>query len=530
MRLISFAALGLVALCLLGCTKGFSGRGSGAVEGVFRYPIVTAPTSLDPGIVQDGDTLDLIQQIYEGLLTWSPDNEPVGALAESWEISDDGLRYVFHLRRGVLFHSGRECKAQDVKWSFERNADPSLASPTFEAYLSDIVGVSDRSNGRADEIEGVQVIDDYTIEIRLTQPTPYFLGKLIYLVSAVMDKDFAPRGEEMSKVSQMVGTGLFKIVRHERKQMVVLEAFQDYHGGAPKLKNIERMVILDPMTRLNKYKNGELDMVMLARQDLDGLNGTEFESHLKTFPRPAIWYVGLNQERFEPFKDKRVRQAFAMAIDKERIVNEILGGHNVIANCIVPPGVPGHRPDAPALPFDPARAKQLLAQAGYPDGVGFPEMVMTFREGRPDILLAATTVAENLSTHLNIDVTLQTMEWRAYLEKYNSHDQVFFHMRWAADYLDPQNFLSHMLATYGPENKIGYNNPEFDRLCKLADTMMEMEDRIPLYQEAEDILLDDAVWIPLYFQRDAELHRPGLSGLRESLFGHLPHTTVVMKR
>ena len=529
MRLISFGVLGLVALCVLGC-KGFSDRGDAALVGVFRYPIVTAPTSLDPGIVQDGDTLDLIQQIYEGLLTWSPDNEPVGAIAESWDISEDGLRYVFYLKKGVLFHSGREVKAEDVKWSFERNADPSLASPTFEAYLSDIVGVSERSNGEADDIEGVQVIDEYTIEIRLKQPTPYFLGKLIYLVSAVLDKDFAPRGEEMKEVSQMVGTGPYKIVQHERKQMVVLEAFQDYHGGAPLLKKIERMVIGDPMTRLNKYKNGELDMVMLARQDIDGLKGTEWESHLKTFARPAIWYIGLNQERFEPFEDRRVRQAFAMAIDKERIVNEILGGHNDIANCIVPPGVPGHRPDAPALKFDPVRARQLLAEAGYPGGRGFPEMTLTFREGRPDIRGAATTVAENLGTHLNITVHMQTMEWRAYLEKYNSHDQVFFHMRWAADYLDPQNFLSHMLATFGPENKIGYNNPEFDRLCKLADTTMDMETRIPLYQEAEDILLADAVWIPLYFQRDAELHRPGLTGLRESLFGHLPHTTTEMKR
>ncbi len=179
MRLISYAALCLVALCVLGC-KGFSDRGDAALEGVFRYPIVSEPTSLDPAFVQDGDTLDLIQQMYEGLVTWGTDNEPVGALAESWDIEDGGLRYVFHLRRGVLFHSGRECKAQDVKWSFERNADPGLASPIFEAYLSDIVGVSERVKGDADEITGVQVIDDYTIEIRLRQPTPYFLGKLIF--------------------------------------------------------------------------------------------------------------------------------------------------------------------------------------------------------------------------------------------------------------------------------------------------------------------------------------------------------------
>jgi ABC-type transport system substrate-binding protein len=215
-----------------------------------------------------------------------------------------------------------------------------------------------------------------------------------------------------------------------------------------------------------------------------------------------------------------------MAVDKQRIVNEVLGGHNTVANCIVPPGVPGHRDNGPALPFDPDKAKALLAEAGYPDGKGFPELTLTFREQRPDIELAATQVTADLKKYLNITVHLQTMEWRAYLTKYNKHEQQFFHMRWAADYLDPQNFLSQMLASFGPEDKIGYHNPEFDSLCAQADSLMNMHERIPLYQKAEDIALDDAVWIPLYFQNDAELVRPWVKDMRESLFGHLPHTTT----
>ncbi len=537
MRLTTIAALSLLALSLAGCGKGsFNTAVAKPVPDVFRYPIVTSPTSLDPGVVQDGDTLDVIQQIYEGLVTWSPQNEVVPALAESWVVKEDNKTYVFTIRKGVKFHSGRECTAQDVKWAIERNCVHKIQSQTVDAYLSDIVGLSDvvksqqakKASDKAEimDIPGIRVIDDYTLEIELQRPTPYFLGKLTYLVSAPMDKDHAPLDSEMRDVSQMMGTGPYRIASYERDQLITLEAYADYHGGAPVLKKIERPVIKDAQVRLNKYKNGEVDMVMLERQDISGLKGTEFEKDLVYFDRPAIWYVGINQETVPQFKDKRVRQAIAMAIEKQRIVEEVLGGHNTDANGIIPPGVPGYREDGPALKFDPVRAKQLLAEAGYPDGKGFPELTMNFREIRPDIQLAAEAVANDLQKHLGINVKLQTMEWRAYLEKYNNHQLTIFHMRWAADYIDPQNFVSHMLASYGPENKIGYNNPQFDALCRQADSILDMDERVPLYQQAEDIVLDDVAWIPLYFQRDAELHRPWIKDIRESLFGHLPHTTT----
>jgi ABC-type oligopeptide transport system substrate-binding subunit len=184
----------------------------------------------------------------------------------------------------------------------------------------------------------------------------------------------------------------------------------------------------------------------------------------------------------------------------------------------------GHRAEAAYIPFNPAEAKKLLAEAGFPEGKGLPPLEMFFREQFPDIRLVAEASAGMLKENLGVEVKLRSLEWRNYLEKFNREELPFYHMRWAADFLDPQNFLSNMLATGAPENKLGYNNPEFDALCKEADSILEWDKRKPLYEKAEDIALQDAPWIPIYFQKDAELHAPNLHDLRGSVFGHLPHT------
>ncbi|MBV6490759.1 MAG: peptide ABC transporter substrate-binding protein [Fimbriimonadaceae bacterium] len=511
-----------------GCGKGgFSEREAVGKENTFRYPIVTNPTSLDPGVVQDGDTLDMMQQVYEGLVTWGTDNRVHPLLAESWDIEDGGRTYVFKLKQGVKFHSGREVTADDFKWTIERTCDPALGSPTAETYLQEIVGVMDKLRGKTHEIPGVQVRDKYTLAITIDKPRPYFLGKLTYLAMAVVDKDKAPAKEEIRSVEQMVGTGPFRAVQYVPDQIVVLEANKDYHGGVPLIERIERPVLKDPATRLNKYRGGELDLVMLERQDVEGLKkDPELSSHLKYFDRPAIWYIAMNHLVYPQFKDRRVRRAFAMAIDRKTIVDSYLGGINQEANTVVPPGVLGYRPEAKALPYDPDQARKLLAEAGYPNGRGFPELEMNFREARPDIRLVAEAAASQLQKNLGITVKLRTMEWRAYLEKHERSELGFFHMRWAADYLDPENFLSFLLAGYGPQNKVGYQNPEYDALCAQADTEMDTDKRMRLYAQAEEIVVNDAPFIPIYFQRDVELIHPRVSGLRESLFGHLPHTTV----
>lgn len=523
-------AVGVIAGCGQG-GGGFSARSGSAPENVLRYPIPNNPTSLDPAIVQDGDTLDLLLQTYEGLVGWNEKNEVTGLLAESWEVTPDAKTFTFTMRDGVKFHNGREVVAGDVKWSIERACNPVMASTTCTAYLGDVVGVSEMNEGKADSISGIEVLDDKTIKFTLKQPTPYFLGKLTYIVSAAVPKEVVPTDRQINKAEEAMGTGPYRMTKYEDKQLAVLEAFDEYWGGKPTLTKIERPVILQADTRLTKFKNGELDMMLLQRQDLKGAEADpELKPQINFQPRAAIWYIGMNSTQYKPFADARVRQAFAMAIDRDTIVNELLGGVNQVAKTIVPPGIPGHREVGAGYEFNPTEAKRLLAAAGYADGKGMPQLDINFREGYPDIKTVAEAVAGQIKQNLGIEVRATPMEWGKYLEEYNNKRLTFYHMRWSADFYDMQNFLSHMLATNGPENKFGYSNAQFDALCAQADTTVAMDDRIPLYQQAEDIALKDAAWIPIYFQRDAELVSPAIKGLRPSLGGYLPHTTATVTR
>lgn len=534
MRASLLVVAGLAALLIGGCAKGdFKEKASQGSGNVLRYPLNTVPTTLDPGVVQDGDTIDALQQVYEGLVTWGEDNQPKPLLAEKWDIEDGGKTYVFTIKKGVKFHNGRELKAEDFKWSWERACSSDLASETISAYLGDVVGLMDMKNGKADSISGVTVVDDYTLKVEIDKPRPYFLGKLTYLVSAVVAKEALDGKSEIRNVQQMVGTGPFKATSYEPAQMLKLAANEDYHGGRPALDAIERPVITDSATRLNKYRTGELDLCLLQRQDVKGIQeDPKFASHLTFYSRPSIYYVGINVtgKDYAAFKDIRVRQAIAMAIDRERIAKDILGGINEPAYSIVPPGVLGHREKGAFIPYDPVKAKQLLAEAGYPDGKGLPPVEFRFRDGQRDVSLVAEEIVSQLKANLNLTLNPRITEWKAYLERYNKGQNAIYHMRWAADYLDPQNFLSHMLATGSPENHHGYSNPRFDALCAEADALLDNDKRLPLYAEAEDIALQDATWIPIYFQRDAELINPRVKGLRESLFGHLPHTTVRLEK
>jgi oligopeptide transport system substrate-binding protein len=525
----------VLALLMVGCGKGgFSKAASAGKENVFRYPIPTKPTTLDPAIVQDGDTIDIIQQVFEGLVSWSTENKVIPNLAEKWTVSPDGKVYTFTLKKGVKFFNGDEVTADDFKFSIERACNPKFSKGMALNYLSDIVGVKERLTvpGTKD-VKGVVVKDPYTLEITIDKPRPYFLGKLTYPVSFVISKKSAPEkdGEptEMTQVSQMVGTGAYKPVSYEEGQLFTMEANKAYHGGAPKIDRIERPVILDAQTRLNKFKSGELDLVALERQDVDALQkDPTYKSQLHSYLRPSIYYVGFNVKEYPAFANQKVRQAFAMAIDRDRIVDKILGGMNQKADTIIPPGVIGHR-DKGALPaYDVAGAKKLLAEAGYPDGKGLPNFEIDFRESRPDVRIVAEAVQNDLKNNLGVNITPRAMEWRAFLEKHDANKVGFFHMRWAADYLDPQNFLSLLLSTTGAENHTYYSNPEFDKLCEQADSSMDNDLRMKLYAQAEDICLKDCAWVPIYYQRDVELISPRVSGLRESLFGHLPHTTVAL--
>lgn len=529
MRVHVSALLLALALAVAGCGKGnFSQNASQGKENVFRYSLVQKPSTLDPALVQDGNTIDLIQQVFEGLVAWSEDNKTIPNLAESWDVSPDGTVYTFHIRKGVKFHSGRELKAEDFKYSIERAADPALKSPVVTSYLGDIVGLNDMANGKAQAVSGITVKDDYTLEIKIDKPRPYFLGKLTYPSSFVVDKDIAKKGQEITSVEAMKsGTGPYVAESYANEQVFVLASNKNYHGGAPKVDKIERPIIIDPQTRIAKFKSGEVDLIQLARQDIPGVQAdAKLKDQIKFYPRPAVWYVGFNTVLAPSLKDVRVRKAIAMAINRKRIVEDVMGGFNQIANCILPPGVDGARENLSFLPYDPAGAKKLLQEAGM-DGK-IPPLDMFYRSEEPDYRVVVEAVQGDLKQNLGITINAKPMQSQAYLDKYNKKGLPTYQMRWAADYLDPQNFISTFFTKNGAENKFNYFNPQVEQLCAQADIEPDHTKRMALYAKAEDLVLADVAWVPVFFQKDAELVSPRVQGMRESLFGHLPHTTVSM--
>lgn len=526
---------GLVAALLMvaGCGKGNFSSSSGASKGnVLRYAIKTIPTDLDPALVQDGDTIDLLQNVFEGLTAWSEDNKPVPNLAEKWDLSTDGRTYTFHLKKGVKFTNGREMTSDDVAYSLNRAANRELGSQTVENYLNDIVGFRDVWDGKAKEMSGIKVLDPATISITIDKARPYFLGKLTYPTGYVVAKE-AVGDKKITDIKQMIGTGPFIPTEYQDGIMFKMKANKDYHNGAPLIDGIERPIMKDNQTKFLAYKRGELDILALERQDVPAVKkDADLEKQLKFYQRPSIYYVAMNPKMIPQFADKRVRQAIAMAIDKDKVVNDILGGQNVRADTVIPPGVPGHREHGAGYPYDVAKAKQLLAEAGFPGGKGFPDIKIAFRDGQADVQLVAENIAGQLHENLGLNIGQEQMEWGAYLARNNQKKNPFFHMRWAADYLDPQNFISLLLSTKGNENKIYYSNPQVDALCEQADSFVgPEEERMKLYAQAEDLVLQDAPWVPIYFQKDAELISPRISaGLRDSLFGHLPHYKLQLSK
>jgi len=531
-------AVALLAGVLLvtGCAK----RETSAppAQNILRYAITTEPTTFDPALVRDGPTIDMLFHVFEGLVQWDENNRVRPNLAESWSVSEDGRTYTFTLKKGVRFHNGREVTAEDFKYSIERACDPELASPVSATYLNDIVGALDKLNRKAQEVKGVEVVDKYTLRITIDHPKAYFLAKLTYPTAYVVCREaIEQNGDEVNgkrlRINERcaVGTGPFKMTQYVPGSKVVLEANKEYHAGAPKLDGIERPIVLDASTRHAMYERGDLDIVDVQKGDLlRDQQDPVLSKELRTFERAAVFYLGLNQNAFAPFKDRRVRLALAYATDKDAIVKVALMGVPQKANGIIPPGVLGYDPSFQGIPYEPEKARQLLAEAGYPNGKGFPTLTLTFREKTPDLRRAAEMIKEQYRKELGINVELREMEWGAFLDALDRKELPFVHLRWMADYLDAQNFLSVLLRTGVPENVVGYSNPRFDALCDAADKEQDEQKRIQLYREAERIAVQDVPWIPIYFQRDVELIKPYVKGIRDSLMGHLPHVTTYIER
>ena len=477
-------------------------------DGVLRL-YAQEPITLDPALAGDANSAEMISKIFSGLVGLDENLEVVPELAESWELSEDGTVYTFHLRDGINFQDGRPITAQDFKYTIERALDPETRSRVAGTYMQDIVGATDKLTGKATEVRGFEVVDDRTIRITIEEPRAYFLPKLTYHTFYVVDRNNVEEGDPTWWLNPN-GSGPFKL-DSMNKDEIVLKANENYVWGSPPIETVH--FTLRGGSPMTMYEQGELDAVMVPpmniEQVLDPAN--PLSEDLVVTPSLDVWYLAFDNEQ-EPFNDEKVRQAFAHATNKEGIAKVLLQKTVIPAVGILPPGMPGYSEDLEGLAYDPELAKKLLAESSYGGASKLPPIVFgTSGIGDTDPLSAA--LIEMYSDALGVDIELHQVDWDGFQQ--NLYDNVFqlFMLGWVADYPDPEDFLDIQFYSDSEQNHSRYHDSEVDAVLEEARGEADHEKRMALYHKAEEMIVNDAPWVPIYHGINYVLVKPYVEGL-----------------
>ena len=486
----------------------------------------------------------IANQIYEGLVKLNQTTlvvEP--SIAEKWTIDEAATTYTFSLRRGVLFHDdacfsdgkGREVTAKDIKYCLDLLCTQSADNKGFDFVKDRIAGArafwdaTAKGKKPAGGVEGVKVIDDYTVEIKLNQPFSSFLHILAMPFGYVFPKEAVEKyGKEMR--NKTVGTGAFQMKTVKENETVILVRNPNYWGTdeygnqLPFLDAIKVSFIKDQMSALLEFKQGNLDMIFRLPLELSDeivsrsgeLLGEYKQYQYQESAAMTMQYYGfLNTGKV--FNDKKVRQAFCYAIDREKIVTHTVKGQGI-------PGIYGIAPpsfstyDTEAIKgynFDANKSRKLMAEAGFPEGKGFPELTLNINSGGGRNTQVAEAIQKMLQENLNIKVNISKMPFHQHLENTESAKFDFWRAGWVADYPDPENFLTLLWSDHLPKGDIAkgktylntfrYKNAEFDRLFEEALKTVDEKKRNDLFRQADQIAISDAAYMPLFYAKDQRI-------------------------
>ena len=466
--------------------------------GVFRRLWADPPT-LDPHLTSDTTSAGLVVEIFSGLVALNTDLQLVPDIAESWDINEDGTLYTFHIRDNAKFHDGKRVTAEDFKWSMQRAAHPDTASPVADTYLNDIVGVDQVLEGESEDISGITVIDDSTLQIEIDAPKAYFLAKLTYPTAYVLDSENVVSGGR-TWTDTPNGTGPFRLKEYRIGERIILERNKNYYREHANVDSIA--MNLAGGQSMAMYENDEIDITGVGLFDLDRVLDPSEPLHEELVVAPpdfSISYVGFNAS-MPPFDDPKFRQALNHAVDKELIAKEVLSGLVEPAYGILPPGFPGYNSDFTGLEYDSELARQLLDESNYADPATRPRIVVTVPGTGGTIGLDLEVVIEMWKQELGVEVEIQQVEWATYLQDLNQHKfQAYAGLGWEADYPDPQDFLDILFHTESSLNHGMYSNPQADAILEEARTETDVERRVELYRQAEDLIVQDGAWLPLWY-------------------------------
>ncbi len=472
----------------------------------------TEPITMDPALVMDTESAAYVIEVFSGLVTLNRDLEVVPDIAETWDISEDGTVYTFRLRKDAEFHDGKSVTAHDFKYSIERACDPGLSSRTAADYLGDIVGVKEKLAGEANEVTGVRVLDEDTLQITIDAPKVHFISKLVYPTAYVVDEENVSKGEEWWR--QPNGTGPFKIRGWKSQELLLLERNRGYYGQLP---GVEKVVFRFwggiPMTM---YENGEIDITWVGganlKRVLDPANPLNDE--LVTTPELSLTYIGFNSGK-PPFDEAEVRQAFCHAVDKDKIVEALFEDMVEKADGILPPGMPGYNEQLRGLEFDPDKARDLISQSSYETADNLPSITYT-TSGRGNLSPLTEALIDMWRENLGADIVVKQIDPERYAYEIKERKGDIFDIGWLADYPDPQNFLDILFHGQREDNIGEYSNVEVDNLLEKARVEVDLETRLGIYREVEELLVEDAACLPLYFGRNYILVKPYVKGFQGS--------------
>jgi oligopeptide transport system substrate-binding protein len=496
--------------------------------GMYRRVLHDNPVTLDPAFSTDNYGRAVINQIFDGLVQFDAHLRPLPAIANFWEPSRDRRTWTFTLRRGVMFHHGREVTAHDFVYSFTRFLRVKGPTPVTD-FLGHIQGAKEFMRGQTPYIEGLKAVDRYALQIVLEEPLAPSLALLQLVNAPVVPQEEVERlGERFGRAP--VGTGPFKFVRWEPHREIVLEANDHYYEGRPFLDTVVFKIVVGGKFEESfaEFLQGNLEETIIPSGKIDEVRANpQYRQYQRVrIPALSLLYIGFNTQ-LKPFDDRRVRQAFNYAVDTQVIVREITRMGALPATGALPPGMLGYDPDLLTLPphekrypYDPAKAKRLLAEAGYPDGIGFP-VVQLWSVHQAETTKAELAAYQKYLAELGVQVEIHyAPDWPVYKAMLQQGQLPMFLLAWHADIPDPDNMLSPLLHSASPTNHTFYRNPVVDQLLEQARKEVDEAQRITLYHEVERLVMDDAPWMPQHHSVVHYLYQPYVQGVEVSFLGH----------
>lgn len=476
--------------------------------GTFNYALDRDVGSIDPHSAHSVQRINVGIMMFDQLTTFDENGNVVPNLAASWDVSSDGKTYTFHLRKGVKFHTGREFTAADVKYSFERLSNPKTKALGY-GQLNSVVGKEEFGEGLAEEITGIKVIDDYTIEIKLKNVDVTFPRKLATTYTSIVGYEGINEDMEMVKP---VGTGPFVFVEYIPNQHLKLNRNPNFwQEGKPYFDNVVVHMNIDPSVQLMRYQTNQLHFMEMyspvVKYTLEA--DPRFRGDVRLTAGPSVQVLTLNAN-IEPFSIKEVRQAINWAVNRERIASNVIGGF----------GIPAQTPLTSAMSqqlnlpewygYDVAKAKELLAKAGYPNGFS-TELVVVANEVQK---LAAEGVQADLAA-IGIDVQVRVVESATYTAMMNEGKVPFGMMNVGSQMADPDEvFFDFLHSSRTPGlNRAAYKNPELDKLIEAGRSTVDQGERDKIYTQAVELVMSEVPWAPLYWPYSVVAVRPELKGL-----------------